>query len=165
MRDDATALFVLATGILLYSCTSSPASTATMTSQPTETVLPTYTATPSAVPQPSSTPAPTFTPKGAFPLPLPQGTPAASWQQILIMPGAIAGEELSSQGYAFTTLASPAAVEQFYIREMQRGGWEYIATGTTATGGLFIVFSGGASVSVLPVGDDAGTVFVMIVTS
>jgi hypothetical protein len=94
---------------------------------------------------------------------LPEGIPLETWQGIRIMPGAIAGDELQSGGYVFTTLASNEQIEQFYVKEIPVRGWEYIATGTTAKGGLLIVFDRGASVSVIPIGDEPGTNYVMII--
>jgi len=161
MKVKATIAVVIAT-IFISACSqASPVPvTTTPTLRPTATPPP-----PTSTPAPSSTAteSPTSTPEGGFILPLPQGTPADTWQGIRIMPGAVAGEELQSGGYAFTTLASNDSIEQFYVNEMQAHGWEYIATGSSEKGGLLIIFDRGASVSVIPIGDEAGTDYVMII--
>jgi len=148
--------------LLLSSCAQIPPPQPTTTPTTRATVTP---PPPPSTPRPSSTPTerPTETPEGGFLLPLPENLPVETWQGIHVMPGAIAGDELVSGGYVFTTLAPNDAIEEFYIREMQVQGWKYVATGTTEKGGLFIVFDRGTSVSVLPIGDEAATNYVMIV--
>ncbi len=158
--------FMAATGVLLTACAAASlgARSLTPTARPRNTASPTHTSRASPPPSPPAREKVTATPTSAFPLPLPKDPPVTSWRGIRIMPDAISGEEVGSGGYAFTTLASKESIEQFYIREMKSQGWAHVATGTTATGGWLIVFSGSASVSVLPVGDEYGTNFVMIVT-
>ncbi len=147
--------------VFISSCAQQPppAPTTTPTSFPTQTAIP---PTPISQPSPAPTEVSTPTPDAGFILPLPKDKPIETWEGIRIMPGAIAGEEPQPAGYAFTTLASTAEIERFYIKEMRARGWEYVATGTTEKGGLFIVFEMGASVSVIPVGDEAGTNYVLI---
>ncbi len=155
---------LLALAVALQSCSPHPTPPAT-----TPTPLPTQTATPipSATPFPTSTPtarpSPTSTPR--FLMPLPSGTPARKWNGITIMPGALAGAELDSTSYSFTTLARPGAIETYLSVQMAQIGWSHLATGTGDTGSLFIVFTRGAetaSISVFPVNDDLGTNYVLI---
>jgi len=151
-------LAVLAvTGIFVAACALSTSPFPTLT----PTLRPTYTPPPS--PTPSPTQESTSTPEAGFQLPLPRGAPLESWHSIPIMPGALTGGELVAGGYTFTTLASPASIEQFYIHELQTLGWDYVATGTTESGGLLIIFSKSTSVSVLPIGDPDGTNYVLII--
>jgi hypothetical protein len=138
-----------------------PSSTSTSTPSPTITPSPSETKRPTLIP--THAPASTSASGSDFLLPLPQKVPVNVWHGIRIMPGALKGEETPGGAYAFTTMASPQSIEKFYMAEMQAKGWTYIATGTTQKGGLLIVFDRGASVAVIPIGDDQDTKYVMIV--
>ncbi len=81
------------------------------------------------------------------------------------MPGAIAGEELDPTTYAFTTRSGPDEIERYMTTQMAKIGWHFLATGTGETGALVLFFTKGgstASVSIIPVKDNQGTYFVLI---
>ena len=52
-----------------------------------------------------------------------QTQPAAQWNDIPIMPGAIAGEG-DEEGYVFTIQATPAQVQEYYQTELGKLGWQ-----------------------------------------
>lgn len=100
--------------------------------QPTPTALPTltFTTAPTQAPifEPTETPVPpTETPEALSAL-VPQGEPAAEWQGIPIMPGAITGEG-DAEGYVFTIKATPQEVREYYQLELGKLGWQPFATG------------------------------------
>jgi hypothetical protein len=149
--------------------------TLTPTPAPTDTPVPTATSspTPTPTPEPTITPTPTEKPTGtpepqtATPtvagLPLPSGTPAASWGGIPVMPGALAGAG-DSTGYSYTIKTSPNAASQYYQREMVKLGWKLFASGQGKTNAVLLIFMKGAdtvTVSILPQSD--GLVYVMFV--
>ena len=68
-----------------------------------------------------------------------------------------------TDGFVLLHDAVAGEIETFYRDEMPAKGRAYVATATNDTGGLFIVFGDSASVSVIPLGDEDGTNFVMIV--
>jgi hypothetical protein len=104
--------------------------TATGTLQPTLTLTPAPTAT--------GTPLPTETldPVRAM---HPEGTPVAEWQDIPIMPGAIAGQE-NQGGYTFTIQATPEEIQKYYDRELVKLGWTSFATGQGANGPAMLMY-------------------------
>lgn len=84
----------------------------------------------------------------------PLGEPAAEWQGIPIMPGAISGGE-TSVGYEFTTPATVDEIMQFYEAALAELGYPLINSGQQA-GVTFLFFemsSMQAIVGILPEGD------------
>jgi hypothetical protein len=139
---------------------TTPTPSPTTTSSPTATSLPTQTS--SVTPSP----APTVTSTTAAPaeMPTPNGTPAAEWAGLPIMPGAIAGE-VSNGGYTFTIKTSPSAVEAFYESKLPKLGWNLLGTGKGETGALLLIFtrgSGTLTVGIIPQAN--GLIYVMFVT-
>ena len=87
---------------------------------------------------------------------VPSGTPDTQWNEIPIMPGALAGEGDAS-GYRFTIKAERDAIETYYKSELEKLDWQVFASGESP-GGSFLMFfagpKGSLSVSILPHGDD-----------
>jgi hypothetical protein len=112
-------MVVLSGAMLISSITSCRKSPATVlpTNTPVALALTVSANTSTAVP---ATKTPTSTPidlSGFV-----TGTPASEWNDIPVMPGAIAGSETSS-GYLYTTTAAPSEVASFYTRELPKLGW------------------------------------------
>jgi WD40 repeat protein len=70
-----------------------------------------------------------------FPLPVPANEPASTWNELPIMPQAIAGDE-DDTGYYFTVEATVDEIQDFYQVEMAKLGWEYLGTGELEEGTL-----------------------------
>jgi len=163
----ASLLAVFALGIA--SCgTFTPQPTATLT--PTETSLPTSTFTPEPTHTPTHTPIPptntsvppTDTPSAPT-LPIPQGEPVSEWEGIPVMPNALAGDGDPS-GYSFIVPASRDEVQQFYVEELVKLGWQPFASGESDNGAVILMFmndSGTLSISIIPQPD--GTMYVLLV--
>ncbi|MGD8455665.1 MAG: hypothetical protein PVF83_04705 [Anaerolineales bacterium] len=147
---------------VLMSCSSlvpepTPTSTPTQTSLPTSTntTKPTNTSTKTPVP-PSKTPS-------APVLQMPSGKPLSEWQDIPVMPNAIAGEG-DDKGYSFTVDASPDLIVEFYETELTRMGWYVLAVGQGTTDAVLLVCTkegGMLSVSIIPQPD--GITYVLLV--
>lgn len=137
---------------------------------PTDTSLPTSTSTPAPTLTATETPSPispTETPSSSV-LPLPSGKPASSWENIPIMPNAIAGEERSSGGtksYTFTVEASAEEIQTFYETELAKLGWNRLAVGQGAEKNtLMIIFTKGSNIlSLLVLPQPDGIILVMLV--
>lgn len=147
MRATGKAALFLLLAIVLASCnviapqpTQTPTSTDTPPPTATNTPVPTATPTDTPVPPtPTRTPTPTKTPTRTSPpptktpsnsdLPLPSGTPLSEWQEIPIMPGAIAGDWVTGSGYKFTIDASFDQIQNYYVKELGKRGWGLFATG------------------------------------
>jgi len=132
-----------------------------LTSLPTSTPEPTITPTV----KPTETPVPpTETSSASAPvLPMPSGKPLTNWEDIPVMPNAIAGDG-DSKGYSFTIKASPDEVQKFYKKEMTKLGWNMFASGQGTTSAVILIFmkdSKTASVSIIPQPD--GLMYVMLV--
>jgi hypothetical protein len=145
---------LLILGFLFVSACSAiaPAPTATNTALPTETITPTSTST--STPTETAVPA-TETPDVLASL-VPHGTPDALWNELPIMPGALAGEGEAS-GYRFTIKAERDDIEAYYVSELEKLGWQKFASGESPGGSYLIFFAGpqgSLSVSILPHGDD-----------
>ncbi len=100
--------------------------TATATAAPT--LIPTETPAPTATP--TETPVPP-TPKVRYPtLPPPKGTPVTSWNNIPILPEAIAGDAKKMKKskligeYLYTVKASLEEIRAFYEEQMAAKGWK-----------------------------------------
>ncbi len=144
--------------LFLVGCSaiSAPTSTPTLP-EPTSTFTPLPTNTPTITPVP-----PTETPSEPV-LPTPSGKPASEWEGIPVMPDAIAGDG-DSQGYSFTVNASPDEIQQFYQKELEKLGWNLLASGKGTTNAVIMIFTndtGTASVSIFPQPD--GIMLVMLV--
>ena len=61
--------------------------------------------------------------------PTPEGKPAAEWNGIPIMPGAITGEG-DEEAYVFTIQASSQQVQDYYLLELAALGWQSLSQGT-----------------------------------
>ncbi|HEU4745735.1 MAG TPA: hypothetical protein VFS61_10885 [Anaerolineales bacterium] len=68
----------------------------------------------------------TLAPSPASPSQTPAGQPAAAWNGIPIMPGAIAGEG-DEEGYVFTLKATSQQVQEYYQLELGKLGWQLFA--------------------------------------
>ena len=78
---------------------------------PTATAIPTPVATVIRIPSPVPS------------TEIPEVQPASQWNDIPIMPGAIAGEG-DEEGYVFTIQATPAQVQEYYRTELGKLGWQ-----------------------------------------
>jgi hypothetical protein len=110
---------------------------------PTPTATPVPTA--SATVRPTSTARPTMTPTAPKPTQdinalVPVGTPDKEWQDIPIMPGALAGADYADQ-YRFTVKATSAEIQNFYTEELAELGWSAPMTAAGKTGALLFIFS------------------------
>jgi len=84
----------------------------------------------------------------------PLGEPAAEWQGIPIMPGAISGGE-TNDGYEFTTQATIEEIAQFYEAAIPELGYSLTASGEEA-GVIFLLVEMGSAqaiVGILPGGE------------
>ena len=84
----------------------------------------------------------------------PEGTPAADWQGIPIMPGAISGGE-AADGYEFSTQATIEEITQFYEAALAELGYSLTTSGEQA-GVTFLLFEKGSSqaiVGIFPAGE------------
>ncbi len=136
----------------------------TLPPTPTATSLPTLTASPTTpTAEPVQSPAPPDETPFIPGFSTPSGAPAAEWEGIPVMPGALAGEG-DSQGYFFTIEASPEEVQKFYEDTMAELGWNIFASGQGTTSAIMLIFmkdSGTASVAIIP--QSGGLVYVMLV--
>jgi len=80
----------------------------------------------------------------------PLGEPAAEWQGIPIMPGAISGGEVTDGGYDFTTQATVEEIMQFYKAALAELGYSLTRSGEEA-GVIFLFFEKGSSQAVVAI--------------
>lgn len=141
--------------VLLAACSA-------LAPQATATPIPTDTALPSATPEPSATaPAATAT-LDIFGELNPVDPPLAKWNNVRIMPGALAGGG-DDNSYYFTTQASLDEIQAFYDQEMARLGYTSLAVGKGQNDTLVLFYEsngGTLSISLFTKGD---TVLVMMV--
>jgi hypothetical protein len=129
--------------LILTACSSFAQPTATPIPTPTFTAVPTLTATPT----PTSTPLP------------PTETPAVAseWEEIPIMPGAVAGDG-DEEGYVFTIQATPQQIQEYYELELDKLGW-ISSVQEAGDNSLILTFTNDASVmltvSIIAKGDEA----------
>lgn len=137
------AVCLLSFGLVAVACSSF--------AQPSPTAIPTFSL--SALPSVTATFAPT---KTALPL---TGTSeaASEWQGIPIMPGAMTGEG-DEEGYVFTIQATPQEVQEYYQLELEKLGWQALATDDDDSS-LTLIFTNEAAatltVSVIAKGEEA----------
>ncbi len=153
------------TQIPVPTATSLPAFTSTPRPTITPAPLPTETPEPSATPtvRPTETSIPPSETSSEPVLPMPSGTPLASWNGIPIMPNAIAGDG-DSAGYSFTILAEPDEVQDFYETGLAQLGWILFVTGQGSTDTVILMFTKGSdvlSMSIIPQPD--GLIYVLLV--
>ena len=75
------------------------------------------------------------------PFPLPTGTPADTWNEIPVMPGALTGGDRAGGGYAFTIQTGEAEVIVYYDKELANRGWSIYARGSTKDERFTTIFS------------------------
>ncbi len=120
----------------------------------TETPPPTQTFTPAIItliPTLTDTPVP---PTEALSpgLPMPSGTPMANWDNIPVMPKALAGEERDGT-YTYVVESPVEEVAAFYDAQLTELGWEKFATGQGESGARMMIFVKGTdmlTVSIIP---------------
>lgn len=98
-----------------------------------------------------------------FPLPIPSGEPATEWNELPIMPDALAGDG-DDEAYAFIVAATQTAVQFFYEEQMEPLGWALLGVGEAETGALLLIFQKGeaaASVSVFALDEQTSYVFLV----
>jgi hypothetical protein len=145
--------FILAgCGNLLAPATSStPAATATPSPLPTPTS--TFTVTPSTASTFTPTSTPTRTPIPASPTPNLDflfnfsGKPLPFWNDMPVMPQAVAGEEKSGVYYYYLP-ARREEVRQYYLQQMPYWGWQLFASGTKTNGDVLIFIKSHVTVTV-----------------
>jgi hypothetical protein len=108
-------------------------------------------------PSPTSTPTPTFIPTKTRipPSPTPDlgflfnfsGKPLPYWNDIPVMPQAVAGEDKGSVYYYYLK-ARREVVHQYYLQEMPLWGWQLFADGTGKNGDMLIFIKEHTTVSV-----------------
>jgi hypothetical protein len=94
---------------------------------------------------------------------MPSGKPVSEWEDIPVMPNAIAGEG-DNQSYLFTIDSSSDEIIQFYKTELVKRGWELLATGQGKTNAVLLIFmkeGNTLSVSLIPQPD--GIIYVLLV--
>lgn len=115
---------------------------------------------PTATPTVSNTPFATLTPTSAFtatPITglVPRGTPEAIWNELPIMPGALAGSG-DVANYRFTIKATPAEIRKFYEEKLNELGWVTQAVGDGSPGTSLLTFTKDTqtlSISIVPLDD------------
>ena len=151
MKNALRAALLLQVALLLGSCSAfGPAPTAT----PTPTVTGTPTSTATSPPRP-----PTETPDVLSAL-MPTGEPAASWNDIPIMPGALAGEG-DEGSYTFSIQAAPEEVQAYYDAHLAALGWSAFAAGQGETGALLLIYMKGQEMITLSIIPGDGIAVVM----
>ena len=120
--------------LALTACSSlsqtTPAPAWTLTAVPTQSAALAQTSTPLL---------PTETPDIIAEL-APEGEPASEWKGIPIMPDAIAGEG-DEESYVFTIQATPQQVQEYYVKELGKLGWELNARGAGSNSSLMLIFT------------------------
>jgi hypothetical protein len=95
-------------------------------------------------------------------LPIPSEAPLTAWNDIPVMPGALAGN-MDSASYSFTIQSPLPEVQKFYETEMSARGWELFGSRQGATNAVLLIFSkdeNALSVSILPQTD--GLTYVLL---
>ena len=133
----------------------------TATSLPTSTNTLQLTNTPTDIPTKTPVP-PTETPSVPV-LSMPSGEPASEWNDIPVMPKAIAGEG-DNKGYSFTIDASLDEIQNYYETTLAKLGWSLLASGQGSTNAVLLMFMKDVdtlSVSIIPQSD--GIMYVLLV--
>lgn len=68
----------------------------------------------------------------------PQGTPAAEWNGIPIMPQATAGQEFDAANYSFKYAGAAQEAVDFYADALGKGGWSPMVTTKDPQGALLV---------------------------
>ena len=122
---------------------------------------------------PAPTPTPTATRTPLPPTPtakpdllalLPTGRPLTSWNDIPIMPGAIAGEG-DTGTYRFSIRAQATAVQAYYDRILAGLGWSGFAAGQGTTGSILLIYMKGQDMLTVSILVSDGPTVVMLVKS
>jgi hypothetical protein len=96
-----------------------------------------------------------------------QPTAQSNWQNIPIMPDAIASNEsMPVTGYQYTISTDLKSVEGFYVDEMKTAEWELLGKGDTSTQnfkGLALWFAKGEKIVTINVWQTNNTTHVAIV--
>lgn len=134
----------------------------------------TATATPTSTGQASSLSSPTDTltplPPTETPTPMPidlgglvTGTPVPMWNDIPVMPDAIAGVEKDGN-YLYTTKTTTDKIAFFYAKQMLSLGWNSRAeNGTPGAGGILtLVYVKGAEICIIGIVPQQGGALVML---
>jgi hypothetical protein len=139
----------------------------TETPIPTKTSLPTLTNTPeptaTPTPKPTRTPIPPTETPSAPVLAMPSGKPLTNWEDIPVMPNAVAGDG-DSKGYSFTVNASSDEIQKFYVKELAKLGWNMFASGQGTTNAILLIFmkdTNTISISIIPQPD--GLTYVLLI--
>lgn len=74
-----------------------------------------------------------------FPLPIPMKEPNFTWNELPVMPQAIAGDE-NDLGYYYTVKATINDIEAYYTSEMSKLGWSYLGDGNIKEETLLHIF-------------------------
>lgn len=89
------------------------------------------------------------------PLPTAQATVPASWQEVPIMPGAVASTQVSvPTSYHYAVDADMKSVEGFYLDNLKSSGWELLGKGDASTQdfkGIVLWFSRGQSIRTIDI--------------
>jgi hypothetical protein len=98
----------------------------------------------------------------------PKSDPQKEWNDIPVMPGALAGEECTDM-YVFTVAAAAEEVKVYYDEALKNLGWEiFPGMGDTGAGGLFLIYQkDGAILSIIvtPSTQKEGVLLVMLTKS
>lgn len=140
--------------------TLAPTATPTDTPTPTRTIQPSLTLTPSitftlTLKPPSATPT-------VFKLPTPEDTPLPAWNNIPVMPGAIAGDATPAM-YIFIVKATVNDVQAYYDKELPKTGWMRWATGTSPNGSMMVFYQKGTQSLAVSIFLQGEVTFVMLV--
>jgi hypothetical protein len=96
---------------------------------------------------------------------IPVGTPAADWNGIPIMPGALAGEG-DELGYTFTTQSNAVEIQGFYESKLATQGYELLAVGEgNANESVLLIFTKGEAIISLSIFHHEDLNVVLIVQS
>ncbi len=157
VRYSLALLAVAWLGLLLSACgvkpTPLPSPTLTGTVTPTATLTFTRTLTPSPTGTPTPTPTPTKThhPPSATPdlssLFNFSGKPLPYWNDMPVMPQAIAGEDKGSQYYYYLR-ARREVVRQYYLQQMPLWGWQLFSSEVEGGEDVLIFLKSHTSVTV-----------------
>ena len=136
---------VIAASLLLLTlsaCSGTAQATPTLTVMPTKPPpVKTITGTPSPLPSTET----------------PEPQPTSEWNDIPIMPGAIAGEG-DEEGYVFTIKATLQQVQEYYQVELEKLGWQLLSQ-EQSNSSITLLFTDNASVtltvSIISKGDRA----------
>lgn len=98
---------------------------------------------------------------------MPEGEPAAEWQGVPVMPGAIAGRD-DGDSYLFTIKASDKEIQAYYEKELRKLGWSLLGVGEGETANILLIFQkdgGTLSFAILDPGTGDGVFQVLVVKS